>query len=180
MHEGRQNDIKWLKSLPEKQLLDLFFVHVRNMWAVDGLYFLGIEKREGNEAAVEIDTEVWQIMGAIEMKRLLEVFEVDDNRPFDKFVTIMKSTAWWLDLEDKSLEYYPDESKLILSNHKCRVQNNRMGKGLPEFPCKSVRLGFLESFARTYNDRISATCKTCPPDEHGDDLWCQWEFRMLE
>ena len=174
----RQDDIDWLKSLPDEQLHNLFFMYVRNIWSVDGLYFLGIENRNGNEMAVEVDSEVWKIMGTIEMKRFLDVFDVDESRPFDTFVKIIKTTAWWLNIEEKSVEHEPARNRLVLTNHDCRVQNRRLSKGLPEFPCRSVRLGYLESFVRTYNDKIKVKCNICPPEEHPDDLWCEWEFVM--
>jgi len=180
MTNARDTDIDWLKNLPDDQLLDLFFVHIRDMWAVDGLYFLGIESRFGTESAVEIDSEVWKILAKIELKRLLEVFKVDKSRPFESFMTLIKASGWWLDLEDKTMEYIPDQKKLICTNHKCRVQLTRLKKGLSEFNCKPVRLGYIEAFAKTYNPNIKVNCITCPPDEHPEDLWCKWELIMIE
>ena len=180
MRTSRQDDIALLKSLTDDQLYDLFFMYVRNIWSVDGLYFLGIENRSGNETAVEVDSEVWKIMGTIEMKRFLDVFDVDESRSFDTFVKIIKITAWWLNIEEKSYEYYPDENRLVLTNHDCRVQNRRISKGLPEFPCRSVRQGYLESFVKTYSEKIKVKCNICPPEDHPDDLWCEWEFVMVD
>jgi hypothetical protein len=51
-------------------------------------------------------------------------------------------------------------------------------KGLDEFGCKPVRFGFLKAFAKEFNPDIVVNCNVCPPDEHPDDLWCEWEFKM--
>jgi hypothetical protein len=176
MTNAREIDIGWLKSLTENQLKDLFFVHIRDMWAVDGLYFLGIESRFGTESAIEIDRQVWESMGAIECKRLIKIFNVQEDRPFDKFVDLIKAASWFLDLENKDLKYDSGVNKITITNFRCRVQNTRLKKGLSEFPCKPVRFGFMESFAKTYNPNIKVNCIICPPDEHPEDLWCQWEF----
>jgi hypothetical protein len=66
----------------------------------------------------------------------------------------------------------------ILRNVKCRVQNTRINKNLNEFGCKPVRWGFLKAFANEFNPNIEVLCNVCPPDDHPDDLWCEWEFRI--
>jgi hypothetical protein len=42
-----ESDRKMLEEMPKDRLLDLFVLHIRNVWRVDGLYFLGIEERFG-------------------------------------------------------------------------------------------------------------------------------------
>ena len=148
-------------------------MHLRNMWTVDGLYFLFIEEKYGIEVATEIDRKVWELMGKIEARRIKELFGFkDSNVP-----TMMKALsycAWALDLEDK--EIVVEEKKAIIRNVKCRVQNTRIQKGLGEFACKPVRFGFLKAFAKEFNPNIVVNCKVCPPDKHPNNLWCEWEF----
>ena len=98
MIKARDIDIDWLKNLPGDQLLDLLFMHIRDMWAVDGLYFLGIESKYDTESAVEIDRQVWESMGEIECNRLIKIFKVQEDRPFVKFVDLLKATGWFLDI----------------------------------------------------------------------------------
>ena len=40
------------------------------MWAVDGLYYLGIEELFGTKSATEIDRKVWEVMGKIEARKI--------------------------------------------------------------------------------------------------------------
>lgn len=58
MDAGRKLDRKKLIDMPKENLVDLLFMQIRNLWAVDGLYFLGIEEKFGTESATEIDREV--------------------------------------------------------------------------------------------------------------------------
>ena len=67
---GSLEDRKMLSDMPVDKMLDYLFLQIRNIWRVDGLYFLGIEKKFGTEAATEIDAEVWENMAAIEAKVL--------------------------------------------------------------------------------------------------------------
>jgi len=57
---GNVEDRRMLEKLSNEKLLDFLFLQVRNLWRVDGLYFLGIEKKSGTEAAAQIDAQVWE------------------------------------------------------------------------------------------------------------------------
>ena len=174
---GREKDRKLIAGIPKEKMADFIFLHLRDMWTVDGLYFLGIEEAFGTEAATEIDKKVWEIMGKIEARRLRKLFDISDN-DIHSMLKGLRLSGWALDLEDK--EIVVEKDKAIVRNIKCRVQNTRIKKGLSEFPCKKVRWGFLKSFAREFNPDIIVDCHVCPPDEHPDDLWCEWEFKMKE
>lgn len=150
-------------------------MHLRDMWAVDGLYYLGIEELWGTEAATEIDRKVWEVMGKIEARRIKKLFEIN-GEDIESMMKGLSYSGWALDLEDK--EMIVKKNKAIVRNTKCRVQNTRLSKGLSEFGCKPVRFGFLKAFAKEFNPDIIVNCNVCPPDEHSDDLWCEWEFKM--
>jgi len=145
------------------------------MWAVDGLYYLGIEELWGTEAATEIDRKVWEVMGKIEARRIKKLFDINGT-DVKSMLEGLSYSGWALDLEDK--EIIIENNKGIVRNTKCRVQNTRLSKGLTEFGCKPVRFGYLKAFAKEFNPEIKVYCNVCPPDEHSDDLWCEWEFKM--
>jgi hypothetical protein len=67
---------------------------------------------------------------------------------------------------------------LRFTMNECRVQSARRRRGLPDFPCRSVGLVEFEGFAREIDARIATTCIACPPDEHPEDYYCAWEFRI--
>ncbi|MEA3457371.1 MAG: DUF6125 family protein [Candidatus Thermoplasmatota archaeon] len=172
---SRTADGKLIEEIPKEKLADFVFMHLRDMWAVDGLYYLGIEKEFGTEPATEIDRKVWEVMGKIEARKLKKLFEISGN-DITSMINALRLSGWTLDLEDKEIDVKKD--KTILRNIKCRVQNTRIKKGLTEFGCKPVRWGFLKAFAKEFNEDIEVKCNVCPPDEHPDDLWCEWEFAM--
>ena len=173
MDAGRESDRKMLLEMPKEELVDLLFLQMRNLWAVDGLYFLGIEEVSGMESATVIDANVWKVMGKIEARRLksrLGPVEMD----LPGIMRALRLTSWALDLEDMDVEVGKDRA--ILRNPNCRTQNTRLSKGLPEFPCKRVRWDYLRSFARELNPDADVLCRICPPDQHPDGLWCEWEL----
>ena len=152
-------------------------MHLRNMWVVDGLYYLFIEEKFGIKEATEIDRKVWEIMGKIEARKIKEFFKLEGG-DLATFMKALSYSGWSMDLEDK--EIVIQNNKGIIRNINCRVQNTRLNKGLSEFSCKSVRWGFLKAFVKEYNPKIKVKCIVCPPDEHKNDLWCEWEFILQE
>lgn len=173
---GSLEDREMLAKMPSEKLLDYFFFQIRNVWRVDGLYFLGIEKRFGTEAATEIDAGVWESMAAIEAKSLQRLFKVGENPDVAAIIDLLRKSSWALDQPFKTVE--TGEKRAVLSIDRCRTQEARLGKGLGEFPCKKVRFGYLRDFARILNPKVEVSCLVCPPDKHSDDLWCKWEFRL--
>ncbi|MFQ6061375.1 MAG: DUF6125 family protein [Thermoplasmata archaeon] len=174
---GRKPDIAWLKELPKEEIINLMFLHIRNLWAVDGVYFLGIEERFGTEAATEIDAEVWERMAVIEARRLKRRMGVS-GRDILSFLQALRSTSWSLDLEDKEINI--EERRILFRNRRCRVQKTRISRGLDEFACKEVRYSWMKAFAKELNPSISVQCTVCPPEEHPEDLWCEWVFVLEE
>lgn len=172
---SREAEEEVIKQIPEDKLADFIFMHLRDMWAVDGFYYLFIEEEYGTEVATEIDRKVWEVMGKIEARKIKKLFQIEKN-DIPSVMKALSYSGWSMDLEDK--EVIVEKDKAILRNIKCRVQNTRLTKGLSEFGCKPVRFGFLKSFVKEFNPDITVTCNVCPPDKHSDDLWCEWEFKM--
>jgi hypothetical protein len=162
-----------LTKLAKKRLLELFNFQIRNIWRVDGLYFLGIEKEFGTQAASRIDEECWKVMGALEARQLKEILRTK-QWSIPKIMEALALTSWALDQRNKDVQVSKDRALFrVLS---CNTQLTRIGKGLTEFPCRPVREGYLKAFVQELNPSITVTCKTCPPGAHPENVWCEWEF----
>ena len=171
---SRKKDRKALSRMSKDELVDLLFTQMRILWTVDGLYYLGIEELFGTDAATKIDAKTWSVLGKIECRKLREMTgRTGDD--MDTFESLLRLTSWAIDLEEK--EFVRNGDVLVLRNTRCRVQNARLSKGLVEFGCKNVRLGYLEEFTKEFSPKFKMTCKVCPPDKHPADLWCEWEFK---
>jgi len=168
-------DRQMLEALPRDKLLDLFFLHIRNLWRVDGLYFLGIEEKFGTEAAAEIDTNCWKIMGKIEARDLKVLLGIKQN-DVSSLMYALRNTSWALDQRDKEVEV--SQASGIFRVVKCRTQLTRTRKGLEVFPCKNVRFTYLKAFAEEFNPNIEVACRICPPGERSPNMWCEWEFKL--
>ena len=173
---GSGEDRESLKSITSEKLLDYFFLQIRNLWRVDGLYFLSIEKKFGTEAATEIDAQVWENMATIEAKSLQRMFPISENPNVSEIMKLLKKSSWALDQPFKTVE--ASNGHAVLSVKRCRTQETRLGKGLCEFPCKSVRFGYLVNFAKALNPKVTVRCLVCPPERNTEESWCKWEFLL--
>jgi hypothetical protein len=173
---GSVEDRNMLAKMSKEKLLDYFFLQIRNLWRVDGLYFLGIEKKFETEPATEIDAGVWETMAAIEAKSLQKMFNIGENPNVPTIMNLLCKSSWALDQPFKTIKV--NSNRAILSINRCRTQEARLNKGLGEFPCKKVRFGYLKNFAKTLNPKAEVNCLICPPDKHPKDLWCKWEFTL--
>lgn len=173
---GSIEDREMLKRIPAEKLLDYFFLQIRNLWRVDGLYFLGVEKKCGTEVATEIDAAVWETMAELEAKNLKKMFNAAENPDIPTIMDLLRKSSWALDQPFKTVEV--STKRAVLRIDRCRTQETRLNKGLKEFPCKKVRFGYLKNFAKTLNPNVKVNCLVCPPDEHPKDSWCRWEFKL--
>ena len=177
VYMSRNDDVKLLSQLPKEKIPEYIFMQLRNLWSVDGLYFLGIEEAYGTKIATDIDAHVWEVMGKIEARKLKEFLDITEN-DIPSMMSALQYTTWALDLEDK--EIVIKKNHAVIRNVRCRVQDTRVSKGLKEFGCKPVRFGFLKAFAKEFNPDIVVKCTVCPPDSHPENIWCQWEFTYKE
>jgi hypothetical protein len=166
--------MKLLSSLEDLEIIDLFLFHIKNLWRVDGLYFLGIEEKFGMEAATEIDTKCWEYLAEIEAKSIKKMFMLDGN--LEGLAKALRFTSWALDHPSKEIEI--KENILIFRVTDCHTQKVRREKGLKQFSCKNVRLNYLKVFVNNFSPNIDVCCTCCPPDGHPDNIWCEWQFIM--
>jgi hypothetical protein len=171
--EARTKDRRDLLELDREVMLDLFFNHIRNLWRVDGLYFLEIEKKYKTDAALAMDIEVHTTLAKMEAKELPKLLGVS-GRAIPDLMKVLRHSSWALDQQDKVIEVEPDRA--IFRVTACGTQLTRQKKGFGIFPCRAVREGYLNAFVETFNQDLQVICRRCPPDPCSGGTWCEWEF----
>ncbi len=166
------------EDLPRETLMKLLDAYAKAWQAMDGAYFLSIEKKYGMDAAIEMDKEAWRIFSPIEARRIMREFGIRQNGGLKSLEEALNYRVYAR--LNKQSSKRVDDRTLVFTMHECRVQVARKRKGLPDFPCKPVGMIEYEEFARTIDPRIRTRCLFCPPDEHPDDAYCSWEFTLEE
>jgi hypothetical protein len=163
------------RELSREKLIELMTNFAKNWLAHDGLWFQAVERRRGLDEAIEADAAAWERFSPIEalrIKRLLGLGErpglegLERALEYRMYAVLNRQTAV---RERDRLRFYMND---------CRVQSARKRKGLPDFPCRPVGLVEYGKFAEAIDPRIRTRCIACPPDEHPDEFYCGWEFRV--
>lgn len=160
------------QKLSKDQLIELVQMYGRLALALDGFWFLGVEGRQGIEKAIEVDEEVWKEFGKREAKRLKTFLRKDVVSKLEEICRIYLLTPTFGNLGARA---EIRGSKCYLSAADCHAQKARVRKGMGEFSCKSVGIAYFDGFLKELNPDIKYRCVFCPPDQHPDGLWCQWE-----
>jgi len=170
-----KKDREMLAKMPKETLLDLFSMQIRNVWRVDGLYFLGIEEKFGTDAATEIDTNCWKVLGKLEARELKTLLKTEKNG-IPSLLHALRNTSWSLYQEEKQVETSPRKGSYRVT--RCKIQEARLSKSLGVFPCRNVRFSYLKSFVEEFNPDIEVKCQVAPPAERPKGVWCEWEFSL--
>jgi len=163
-------------DLSKEELLDLLADAAKNWLAHDGLWFLEVEKKHGMNEAIELDKNAWQQFTVIEARRIMKRLNITPGSGIPGLVQALKFRLYAF-INVQTIEEM-SEDRCVFTMNRCRVQEARKRRGLPDFPCKPVGIVEYEYFAKTLDERIETRCIACPPDAHPDDFYCRWEFTI--
>lgn len=171
-----EEDRELFNRMDREKLYQYICMQIRNIWRVDGLYFLGVEKRHDKKEATEVDAECWRYMARVEAKELLKFLGMRTPCGPAEILRLLRYTSWSMAHRMKSWRASTDGSASFIVEN-CRTQNTRMEKGLEPHPCRQVREPYLKAFVEELNPKVEVVCLSCPPDRKREDVWCEWVFR---
>ncbi len=171
-------DREVLNKLRKEQLIDIIEDGAKNWLAHDGLWFQAVERHYGMDMAIRLDAEAWERFTVLEARRIMERHGMPEGGGLDALERALGLRLYARLNEQRAVR--AGERKLHFEMNRCRVQEARQRKGLPDFPCRPVGLVEYGGFARTIDPRIRTRCLACPPDAHPDGYWCKWEFTLDE
>jgi len=147
---------------------------LRQYRLVDALWFLAVEDRFGLDAAVELNEKIWEDMGRRSAREIKRRFKIED-RGLKGFVKAIKYFPWTIII---GYEIEESSDKVTIKVPSCPPQVARIKSGRGEFPCREMHLREFRAFAAEIDERIEVKCIFAPPDEHPEDCFCTWEFRI--
>ena len=169
---------KALTGLGADNLSKLLEAMAVNWLALDGVWFQSVETREGMAAAKEINDGCWASFSPLEAARIKELKGLPEAGGLEALAGTFLHRMYGAINEQKV--FFEEDGALVMQMTKCRVQNARQRKGLPDYPCKSAGVVEYSTFAATVDKRIECECIACPPDPHPADYFCAWRFRLKD
>ncbi len=169
---------KALTELGSDKLSRLLEAMALNWLALDGVWFQAVERREGMTTAKAVNDGCWASFSPLEAARIKDMRGLPDSGGLDALAETFLHRLYGVINEQKV--FFEPDGALVMQMTRCRVQNARQRKGLPDYPCKSAGVVEYSTFASTVDKRIECECISCPPDPHPADYFCAWRFRLKE
>ncbi|MFW6177313.1 MAG: DUF6125 family protein [Desulfohalobiaceae bacterium] len=167
-----------LLEMSRDKLLSLLDAVAKNWLTNDGIWFLSVEESYGMNDAKRCNDTCWAYYSPFEawsIKRLLQLPEYPGISGLKQALNF----RMYARINVQSI-IEEGEGCIQFQMNDCQVQSARKRKGLPDYPCKSVGLVEYGYFATAIDSRIQTECIGCPPDEHPEDWFCAWRFRIPE
>ena len=164
------------ESLDKETLLGILDDWAKNWLAHDGLWFQAVERASGIDTAIEADKEAWKEFTQIEARQIMERHGIAKDGGIPALVQALQLRMYARVNLSEIVEI--TDSRCVFRMTNCRVQAARKKKNLEDFPCKPVGLEEYTYFAKVIDNRIETRCLTCPPDDHPEEYWCEWEFTI--
>lgn len=145
--------------------------------AIDGLWFMAVERKSGFEAALELDLEVWKQYGLVILKRLARMLKITldpQNPPDMATVNFVMEKICHIDgtiCEGELLG--PDEIRF--SVHRCSWWDNLNNSGREEIiPCEYIDNTIFRHWLEAIDPAMGFEITHALP--RGDDH-CEWIIR---
>lgn len=164
-----------LAKLSKKELIEYAEMMASNWWNLQNNWMLNITQRYGSETAAEFDALIFGRQAEVQAWRLRKLFSLGDD--IQSFIKAINVSTLLANVEFEYVEVDDKHCRIRVTS--CSMQLARRKLGLPELPCKIAGIAANGRFASAMNPKIKTTCIICPPDEHPDDLWCEWQFDLV-
>lgn len=165
-----------LLNMPKEKMNDLIEALGVNWLAGDGVWFQSVEAEHGMLDAKRCNDSCWAWFSPFEawsIKRLL-------NLPEQPGIEGLKKALQLRMYAQINIQSIIDETpnSIVFQMNDCRVQTARKNKGMDDYPCKSAGMVEYTNFARGIDSRIKTECIGCPPDNHPEEWFCAWRFKI--
>ena len=163
-----------MKGVPQQKWIEFAEMANKNFWTLQNNWMMNVEKKYGQEAALEFDSLCYGRaieVAAYRIKRFFGFAGEDDMSVLAKVYQLTPAGSY-VDIEFPEIT----PNRLVRRVRKCPMQLNRRREGLSEILCKAPLIEACKRIAGVINPEIKVTDVICPPDPHPEDLWCEVTF----
>lgn len=163
-----------LSTFSKDELLDYIDLVQRNFWNLQNNWMMYMNNEYGEEAAVKADNYCFGGNSKVQMYRLKKMYDLKGD--LQSLMDAMILSQLWVNCDYEIWKI--DSKRLRLRVTNCYQQVRRVKDRVGELACKPAGLGVCDMTAKVINSAFDVKCIVCPPDEHPDNVWCEWEFEL--
>jgi len=145
--------------------------------AIDGLWFMAVEKKRGFEEALELDLEVWRNYGVIVTKRICRMLGITldpDNPPDLQTTSLLMESLCLIDGTQCKGELASGGELIIRVSHCPWYENLRRSGRQDHVPCEEIDNNIFRHWLEAIDPGITFEITRSLP--RGDDH-CEWIIR---
>ena len=166
-------------KLSKVTLLKVLDEYVRYMIRMDGLWYLTVMDKWGNDEAFDCDLKVWieKDLSSYEVKTISSLLNIHGN----DVVTVMKyiqtrPASWNRECEID----IKNNNHAIVTFHTCPTlfAIEKEGTGREKLICQQIEPKYWGIIANYFNPNIEVKGLKLPPRTNYSDICCQWEFKL--
>jgi hypothetical protein len=163
-----------LSRCSKEQLLEFIDMQQKNWWNLQNNWMAYMDREYGQEAAVKGDSHCFPASAKAQMYRLKKMFHLKDD--LQSLMDAMILSTIWANGDYEVTKADARRFRIKVTN--CYQQVRRLEEGMGELECKPAGIAICEAAAQVINPSAAVRCLVCPPDEHPQEVWCEWEFEI--
>jgi hypothetical protein len=140
-----------------------------SLTAIDGLWFLEVEKEFGFEKAFEIDLGVWKKYGPVMIKRIMKMLSITDTG-LDSFIRVLEVLCE-IDGTRFSVKERSESEAVLAIEHCPWHENLKRSKRENLVRCDMVDKTIFPEWTRAFNHALKLELFRSIPEGHGQCLW---------
>jgi len=160
--------------LPKEELVDLIDAYAKLYTALDGLWFVSVEKQYGNQVAARLDTVVWDSLLPREAKRITEARKLGEGG----LETVIEAFKLRPNFLTKEYDIVRGKNKVIVRVTACRSLHAMERDGRAVSSCKRMLEEVYPKFVENIDNRLKFRVLKAPPRASENDTCCEWQVEI--
>ena len=166
-----------LESLSRGELIDLLKLSSRMILAVDGFWYLSVKELASNDEALDRDNWVWDKVMKFYVSELARLLNVQ-GRDVADYMKVMAPRPEGLFIEETVEVLNRNDAIRTVTYCPTIAALEKEGEGRDAIHCGATCSAMRVKHAKLFNPAISVTCLKIPPRKGGDNIFCQFEYRI--
>jgi hypothetical protein len=168
-----------LEDFSKDILVGLLKLYSRLLVALDGLWYLSVKERTGNDEAMTCDKWVWERALRYMTQDMAELIKVSGKDVVD-FMKVLQARPLHLVIEEKMKVINRNDVVLTVTHCPTLKALEKEGEEREGTHCDQACAVMRRKHAELFNPDMEVVCLKLPPRKGDDDICCQWEYRLEE
>ena len=167
------------EKLDREALLRILKQNSDYLRRLDATWYVTVMKKRGNELAFECDTEIWEKFINYELDTVCKALNIHGS-DVETLIKAMQATPWmWV--HNRTFEM-PEKNRALITYRDCQTLFHLEKEGTERWGtiCHDLERRLFELTAEYFNPKIKVTALKLPPRKRGNNICCQWEFKLEE